>query len=203
MSKIEKIKEILREMQSNRELYVQNPQKDFIRNRKVNFYDMMWFLIFIGTNSMSEEIRRAFQYKDFSFITETAILKIRSKIKVTAFQHLLKKFNESVENLKTYKGYRLVAVDGSDFSSLYDEKSEFATLSNQYGGANRMHVSFAYDILNKIYLECKVEAKNKADERKSAVKMLSSFTEKTLAIMDRGYDGLRRCIHNRLRRVWI
>lgn len=202
MSKIEKIKEILREMQSNREIYVQNPQKDFIRNRKVNFYDMMWFLIFIGTNSMSEEIRRAFQYKDFSFITETAILKSRRKIKVTAFQHLLKKFNESVENLKTYKGYRLVAVDGSDFSSLYDEKSEFATLSNQYGGANRMHVSFAYDILNKIYLECKVEAKNKADERKSAVQMLSSFTEKTLAIMDRGYDGLKMIEHcNRIQNL--
>lgn len=52
-----------------------------------------------------------------------------------------------------------------------------------------MHVSFVYDILNKIYLDCTVEPKNKADERKSAIKMLSSFKEKILAIMDRGYDG--------------
>lgn len=38
-----------------------------------------------------------------------------------------------------------------------------------------------------------IEAKNKADERKGAIKMLSSLaaSEKILAIMDRGYDGLK------------
>lgn len=88
-----------------------------------------------------------------------------------------------------------MAADGSDFSSPYDAKSEFATVTNQYGGANRMHVSFIFDILNKIYLDCAVEPKNKADERKSAIKMLSSFKEKILAIMDRGYDGLKMIEH--------
>ena len=171
-------------MQENRELFVKNPNVDFTSSRKVTFFDMMWFLIFIGANSMSEEIRRAFNYKNFSFISEAAIFKSRSKIKISAFKYLLKKFNDSIENLKTYRGYRVVAVDGSDFSSPYDAKSEFATVTNQYGGANRMHVSFIFDILNKIYLDCAVEPKNKADERKSAIKMLSSFKEKILAIMD-------------------
>jgi len=44
----------------------------------------------------------------------------------------------------------VLALDGSDFSSLYSADSEYATISNQYGGANRMHVNFAYDILNKM-----------------------------------------------------
>lgn len=195
MTIIDKVKEILKKIEDSREEYVQNPKKDFVRKRKVTFYDLMWFLLFIGTNSMAEEIRKAFQYKEFEFITEAAIFKSRSKIKITAFQYLLKKLNESIENLKIYEGYRVLAVDGSDFSSLYDAKSEFATVSNQYGGANRMHVSVVYDILNKIYLDCTIEPKNKADERKSAVKMLSSVTEKTLAIMDRGYDGLKMIEH--------
>ena len=195
MRAINKIKEILKEMQDNRELYVQNPNVDFTRSRKVTFFDMMWFLIFIGANSMSEEIRRAFNYKNFSFISEAAIFKSRSKIKISAFKYLLKKFNDSIENLETYRGYRVVAVDGSDFSSPYDAKSEFATVTNQYGDANRMHISFIFDILNKIYLDCAVEPKNKADERKSAIKMLSSFKEKILAIMDRGYDGLKMIEH--------
>ena len=38
-------------MESNKNLYVANPQKDFTRKRKVSFYD-----------------------KDFSYISETAIL---------------------------------------------------------------------------------------------------------------------------------
>ena len=87
----------------------------------------------------------------------------------------------------------MLALDGSDFSSLYSADSKYATISNQYGGANRMHINFAYDILNKNFFDCVIEAKNKADERKGAIKMLSSLaaSEKILAIMDRGYDGLK------------
>ena len=193
MNPIKKLQTILKEMEAHKSQYVAEPQKDFSRNRKVSFYDMMWFLLFIGANSMSEEIRRSFNHKDFSYISEAAILKSRSKIKVLAFEQLFHKFNDTLENPKEYKGYRVLALDGSDFSSLYSAQSEYATISNQYGGANRMHVNFAYDILNKNFFDCLIEAKNKADERKGAIKMLSSLaeSEKILAIMDRGYDGLK------------
>ena len=193
MNPIGILKAIVKEMESNKDRYVAEPQKDFSRNRKVTFYDMMWFLLFIGANSMSEEIRRSFNHKDFSYISEAAILKSRSKSKVSAFEQLLRKFNDTLENPKEYRGYRVLALDGSDFSSLYNADSEYATISNQYGGANRMHINFAYDILNKNFLDCVIEAKNKADERKGAIKMLSSLaaSEKILAIMDRGYDGLK------------
>ncbi len=204
MNPIEKLQTILKEMESNKAQYIANPQKDFTRKRKVTFYDMMWFLLFIGANSMSEEIRRAFNDKAFSYISEVAILKSRSKIKVSAFEQLLRKFNDTLENPKKYKSYRVIAVDGSDFSSLYSADSQYATISNQYGGANRMHINFAYDILNKNFLDCVIETKNKADERKGAVKMLSApcESEKILAIMDRGYDGLKIFEHcNRIKNL--
>ena len=193
MNPIEKLQTILKEMEGNKALCVANPEKDFSRNRKVSFYDMMWFMLFLGANSMSEEIRRAFNNKVFSYISEAAIIKSRSKIKVSAFEQLFHKFNDTLENTKKHKEYRVLAMDGSDFSSLYSADSKYATISNQYGGANRMHINFAYDILNKTFLDCVIEAKNKADERKGAVKMLSSLceSERILAIMDRGYDGLK------------
>ncbi|MBQ9487436.1 MAG: hypothetical protein IJU91_06525, partial [Selenomonadaceae bacterium] len=72
MNPIEKLQTILKEMESNKAQYIANPQKDFTRKRKVTFYDMMWFLLFIGANSMSEEIRRAFNDKAFSYISEVA-----------------------------------------------------------------------------------------------------------------------------------
>ena len=50
-------------------------------------------------------------------------------------------------------------MDGSDFSSLYSAGSKYATISNQYGGANTMLINFAYDILNKNFLDCVIEAK--------------------------------------------
>ena len=204
MNPIEKLQVILKEMEGNKAQYVTRPEKDFTRNRKVSFYDMMWFMLFIGSNSMSEEIRRAFNDKAFSYISEAAIIKSRSKIKVSAFEHLFHRFNDTLEKPKKYKEYRVLAVDGSDFSSLYSADSEYATISNQYGGANRMHINFAYDILNKNFLDCVIEAKNKADERKGAVKMLSALceSEKILAIMDRGYDGLKIFEHcNRIKNL--
>ena len=197
MTPIEKLKDILKEFDSNKNQYVTNPGKDFTRKRKISFYDMIWFLIFIGANSMEEEIWRAFNDKAFSYISSPAILKSRGKIKITAFEQLFHKFNDSLESPKKYKGYRVLAVDGSDFSSLYSADSEYATISNRYGGANRMHVNFAYDILNKNFLDCVIDAKNVADERKGTVKMLTSLasSEKILAIMDRGYDGLKMFEH--------
>ena len=116
MNPIEKLQTVLKEMEGNKTQYVTKPERDFTRKRKVTFYEMMWFLLFIGANSMSEEIRRAFNYKDFSYISEVAILKSRSKIKVSAFEQLLRKFNDTLESVKKYKGYRVLAVDGSDFS---------------------------------------------------------------------------------------
>ena len=86
MNPIEKLQTIWKGMESNKEHYVADPQKDFSRNRKVSFYDMMWFLLFVGASSMSEEIRRAFTDKGFSYISEAAILKNRSKIKIAAFE---------------------------------------------------------------------------------------------------------------------
>ena len=104
MNPIEKLQAILKEMNSNKNLYVTNPQKDFTRKRKVTFYDMMWFMLFIGANSMSEEIRCAFNDKNFSHISEAAILKSRSKIKVSAFEQLFHKFNDTLERSQEYKG---------------------------------------------------------------------------------------------------
>ena len=107
MNLIEVLKSILKEIDGNKNLYVANPQTDFTRNRKVTFYDMMWFLLFIGANSMSEEIRRAFNDKDFSYISEAAILKSRSKIKVSAFEQLFHKFNDTLEKKKHCAHYTI------------------------------------------------------------------------------------------------
>ena len=74
MNPIEKLQAILKEMDNNKNLYVANAQKDFTRNRKVTFYDMMRFVLFIGASSMAEEIRRAFNNKAFSYISEAAII---------------------------------------------------------------------------------------------------------------------------------
>ena len=58
MNPIEKLQAILQEMEGNKKQYVDNPQTDFTRKRKVTFYDIMWFLLFIGANSMSGKYKR-------------------------------------------------------------------------------------------------------------------------------------------------
>ena len=100
MNPIKKLQTILKEMETHKSQYVAEPQKDFSRNRKVSFYDMMWFLLFIGANSISEEIRRSFNHKDFSYISEAAILKSRNKIKISALSNF---YVNSMTHLKIRK----------------------------------------------------------------------------------------------------
>ena len=54
MNPIKKLQTILKEMEAHKSQYVAEPQKDFSRNRKVSFYDMMWFLLFIGANNLGD-----------------------------------------------------------------------------------------------------------------------------------------------------
>lgn len=51
---------------------------------------------------------------DKNMPTVSAFVQQRNKISVTAFETLLHKFTESFPQQKLYKGYRLLAVDGSD-----------------------------------------------------------------------------------------
>ena len=100
-------------LNNSRSLFVENPNTDFIRNRKLDFSTVINNIICLEAGSLKDELLKL---NDYSIDTPTAsaFVQARNKIKIDAFKSLFDNFNKKTSKLKTYKGYRLLAVDGSD-----------------------------------------------------------------------------------------
>jgi ribosomal protein S18 len=100
-------------MSESPEHYVKNPGKDFTRKRKLYLKKMLQLLISMGGNSINKELLESTDY-DVNTATSSAFVQQRDKILPRAFEYLLHKFTQSYSNIKKYRRYRLLAVDGSD-----------------------------------------------------------------------------------------
>ena len=83
---------IIDEMSHSLSSFVKNPDKDFIRKRKLDFKKMMHLIISMESGSLNHELLKFFEY-DSSVPTGSAFYQQRSKLSVSAFRHLLKEFN--------------------------------------------------------------------------------------------------------------
>ena len=107
--------DIIDEMSRSLSSFVKNPDKDFIRKRKLDFKKMMHLIISMESGSLNHELLKFFEY-DSSVPTGSAFYQQRSKLSVSAFHHLLKEFNLKFP-LEKFRGkYYLIACDGSEFN---------------------------------------------------------------------------------------
>lgn len=108
-------------MEENSSLFVVHPDADFTRNRVFTFGETIRAILGMRGNTLDKELDDYFdttgQYATFS-----AFVQQRNKILPFAFEYLFHATNEQCEkyDLKTYEGYHLYAVDGSDFSFIHD-----------------------------------------------------------------------------------
>ncbi|MCY9636609.1 IS4/IS5 family transposase, partial [Paenibacillus thiaminolyticus] len=104
---------LIREMAAAPAPYVKNPKKDFTRKKKLSFETVMQLLISMGGNSLYKELLESQGY-DVNTATTSAFVQQRNKILPSALEFLFHAFTQSVMDIKDYRGYRLLAVDGSD-----------------------------------------------------------------------------------------
>lgn len=118
-----KLDTVLNEMQEYSWLFVNAPEKDFTRNRKLNFKEMLNILLSIVGNSLNIELLKYFSY-DPESATCSAFVQQRKNILPEALQYLFSKFTSLAVNPKYYYGYRMLAVDGSDLCIAHNPKDE-------------------------------------------------------------------------------
>ena len=79
-----KLLKIIRQMADDPSQWVRNPDKDFIRNRKITFEDVMRFLISSGGNSLNKELYDYFKPTD-TMVSASALVQQRAKLLPEAF----------------------------------------------------------------------------------------------------------------------
>lgn len=187
-----KLDTVLAEMHENLRLFVNDPEKDFTRKRKLDFKDMLNILLSMGGNSLKLELMKYFSY-DTETATCSAFVQQRKKIFPEALEMLFHNFTSSAVSPNYYDGYRMLAVDGSDLCVTHnpkDEENHFNATENAKG-YNLLHLNAMYDLCSRVYVDAIVQPGRKENEFKALTDMVdrSDIKEKTIVIADRGYES--------------
>lgn len=183
---------------SNPNEFCKNPGKDFSRKRKLPLKKVMQSILSLSGKDLKCEIMDSF---DFSVDSPSvsAFVQQRSKLTSVAFETVFKEFTHSVSDSSLHKGFRLIAVDGSDMHTPTnkDEVDSFYPCTNGKKPYNLMHLNAFYDLNQKIYIDAIVQDSHKQNEHKAFVTMVDrdTSTVPTIYIADRGYESYNNLAH--------
>lgn len=177
-----------------------SPQKDFSRNRKLSFDQTVSVILGMKGGSIATELLDYYDC-DPNCITASGFCQQRSKIRPEAFYLLFKKFLSTYSanaELKTYKGFRLFAVDGSDIQITPNENDP----DTYYPGTNGqkpyalIHLNALYDLENRIYEDVQIQKSKCCNEGQALIDMMEkSSISNALVIADRGYESYNLMAH--------
>lgn len=176
--------------------YCKNPGIDFTRNRKLPASTLVRAMISMKGQTLNKELYDLFNRRER--MSSSAFIQQREKLKAEIFLFIMKELNKAIEHPITLMGHRLVAIDGSDFITPLNKDSKWyiANTKERKDGQNaigscQMHANLAFDILNKIYIDCEMGR----NERDAALKMIDRCEVPSIFVMDRGYTGYNMIEH--------
>ena len=162
-------------------------EKAFSRNRILTMETMLKTLFSMKGGSLNKELHEL-----GINVSASAFSQQRKKLSFWDLENVFENFNKQCFDEKKYKGYRLLAIDGTVVNMPRNPKSEsYVCHKSAPQGYNQLHVNPLYDILNNTYLHCVIQAQPSQDEVGALLFMLHwyDFKEKTLIIADRGYES--------------
>ena len=191
--------DIIDEMSRSLSSFVKNPDKDFIRKRKLDFKKMMHLIISMESGSLNHELLKFFEY-DSSVPTGSAFYQQRSKLSVSAFRHLLKEFNLKFP-LEKFRGkYYLIACDGSEFNiarNLKDADTFHEPNGKSVSGFNMVHTISLYEVCSKRYLDLEVQPGRLKNEFQAICNLMDRYAYggSPIFIADRGFSSYNVFAH--------
>ncbi|WP_129102120.1 IS4 family transposase, partial [Arcobacter sp. F2176] len=181
-------------------------KEDFTRNRKLPFSKVLLTVVRKSVKSIQNVLNETQKYlstlldEDLETISKSAYSQARDKLNYTAFEELANDASDMMYrdyDYKTYKGYRLLAIDGSmvTLPNNDDIKQEFCTTNvvNQYEDKSKTivqaRVSVLYDVLNNITLDSIITNSKIGEITIAKDNHFKKLNKNDLVIMDRGYPS--------------
>lgn len=172
---------------------------DFIRNRKLPFEQLVLCMLKLLRKSLQAEIYSFFREVGTSVksVTASAFVQSRKKIKPDLFydlNHIITNefYTDNDENVKLYKGMRVLSVDGSTINLPFNKEliAEYGFFNNQKKTNDVVigRVSVLYDVLNEIVIDGLLRPFSQGEVTLSREHF--KYAEKgDLIIMDRAYPN--------------
>lgn len=166
----------------------------FSRNRKLTKEIIIKCLIAMQGGSINKEL-----YDMGIDATASAFVQRRKQISSIDMENVFEIFNSYCQDKETYKGYRILAVDGTTINMSRNPKAP-SFVKNDGKGYNQFHVTPLYDVLNKTYQHCVIQPQPQQDEIGALRFMLTWFYsgkefKKILIVADRGFESYNMVSH--------
>lgn len=184
------------EIDRNKRDYVINPMRDHTRTRKISFKDCLLSSLCMSGGTLFSEVLEYYESRS-SIPSTSAFVQQRAKVKTSAFEKMFQ-MSSSLCNCKLYKGYRLLAVDGSDVRIPLNPSDLDTYCPGTHGQQpyNLLHLNAIYDLLSRSYTNAIVQGHRSCNEYDAAVKMVdSSDISHAILIADRGYESYNLMAH--------
>jgi len=175
-------------------------KKDFTRKRTLTFQTLFLYFINFIKGSYQDELDHYFKALfrldvPIKIVSKMALSLARKKLEYGAFiefnHHLLEFFYNRFRNIKTWKGFNLLAIDGSTLKLFkYEEiRKHFGVLKPNKGPACVMaRVSQMFDVLNKVTVDA-IISPFRVGERELFHNHMLNLLPNDLLLLDRGYPA--------------
>ena len=141
-------------------MFVKDPGRDFTRERKLPLHKVLSVLLCMEGGSLTNELLRYFGCSQDT-ASSSAFIQQRHKINEFAFPSLFDLFVKNTDEERLYKGYRLLAADGSDIQIPTNQNYEdcFFPGTNGQKPYSLLHLDAVYDLLRHTYLDANITGK--------------------------------------------
>ena len=178
--------------------FVTHEGSDFTRkSRKLSFKDTISFILSMAGRPIREELLDFFHYSNTTS-TASALVQARSKISSRVFQFILNELNKAFPPDNLYKGYHLIAVDGSEMQIPLDLNDPDTLHKSSPKGKflSAFHLNASFDILNNRYLDMIVQGIHSKNEVEATWKIVERFHgDNAIFIADRNYATWNNMAH--------
>ena len=201
-----RIKKSINEIKNKDSKMYKSNDKVFVRKRKMEFTDFVWYLIMQKGRTTSMELDEYLKNKNGTYeisISKQAFSKQRRNLKPQIFidiykDYLIDFYHNYPEEINTFKGYNVCAIDGSLFEipNTKELREEYKTQKNSSGDREsaRARVSGIYDVENGFMIDALIKDCGNGEKElakkniENAGKILD--LERCIIIFDRGYPGI-------------
>ena len=177
--------------------YCRNPETDFTRRKKLPMDKVIKTVLGFSSKSLNNEMIDIFS-GNTELPSASALVQQRSKILPAAFEDVFKQFINTMNPIKLFDGYRLLAVDGSDIRTPINPNDPDSYYkqgdSKPY---NLYHLNALYDLLSHTYLDAVVQKHRRCNEHRALCDMVDRYDSSipSVFIADRGYESYNNLAH--------
>ena len=188
----------VKKMGKNPQIYASRPGRDFTRRRALDFEKIILLLLTMGCESVGKNLMKAFHFREKT-PSASAFVQQRKKLLPKAFEDLFHSFTDPLSLEKKYRGYRLLAVDGTSLKSPAYPADSLSYLpgTDRQHGWNKHLINALFDLENGIYTDLIAQKEHEKNEGKALCEMAdrSQISDPVILLADRNYASLNNLAH--------